>query len=139
MAKKFKKFLLLATAVGTAAAAAHYYLQKKDSENGSSEDEDYDDFSDADGDAADGSRSYVPLNHGGEAAGDSADTKNPAPQENAESSEKDGSRKAEASKAFTPLKETLAGNAQTADTVETVEEFFDEEDASDEEPPLTDN
>lgn len=135
MAKKFKKFLLFATAVGTAAAAAHYYLQKKDSENDSSADEDYDDFSDASEDAADDSRSYVPLNRGGE----TACAKDAAAPENAENSEKDAGSNAGASKTFTPLKETLAEKTQPADTVEAVEEFFDEEDAPGEEPPLTDN
>lgn len=119
MAKKFKKVLFLAAVIGTAAAAAHYYLQKKDSCDAGSGDEDYDDFSEEE-DTADCSRSYVPLN--------AAKEETPAAEERESAEKKNDS--------FTPLKETAA---QNSDPVENVEEFFDEEDAPGEEPPLTDN
>ena len=45
MAKKFKKVLLFAAAIGTVAAAAHHYLQKRNAADTPAEDEDYDDFS----------------------------------------------------------------------------------------------
>lgn len=114
MAKKFGKFLLFTAAMGTAAAAAYYYLQKKDAVSAVPEDDDYDDFSEDLDEAPDSSHSYVPLNH---------ETKREE-----ENEKKDG---------FTPLTETVA---QTEDRVEeTVEEFFDEEDSSKEEPPISDN
>lgn len=118
MAKKFKKVLLFAAAIGTVAAAAHHYLQKKNAADTSAEDEDYDDFSEeSDEEKANGSRSYVPL----------------TPEPKAEKPE-------EKTDSFTPLKDTVKQTAEKAeDAIENVEEFFDEEDASDEEPPLTDN
>ena len=112
MAKKFGKFLLFTAAIGTAAAAAYYYLQKKDTVSPVPEDDDYDDFSE-DLDATSDNSHYVSL---------TPEAKNAANEEN------DG---------FTPLTETVA---QAADKVEeTVEEFFDEDDSSDEEPPVSDN
>lgn len=117
MAKKFGKFLLFTAAVGTAAAAVHYYLQKKGAEHTESEDEDYDDFSED-------SPNYVPLTPDAKAdASESADGQD-APKE-------DG---------FTPLKESVENVAEkTDDAIEDVEEFFDEEDGSDEEPAISDN
>ncbi|MCM1191567.1 MAG: hypothetical protein NC123_09130 [Butyrivibrio sp.] len=127
MAKKFGKFLLFTAAVGTAAAAVHYYLQKKGVGHAESEDEDYDDFS---GD----SPNYVSLTPDAkdEAAG-AADAKGEAAgaAEEQDAPAKDG---------FTPLKESVENAAEKADdTIENVEEFFDEEDASDEEPAISDN
>lgn len=117
MAKKFGKFLLFTAAIGTAAAAVHYYLQKKSAEHTESEDEDYDDFS------VD-SPNYVPLTP------DTKDEKAEAADEQT-APEKDG---------FTPLKESVKNAAEKADdAIENVEEFFDEEDGSDEEPAINDN
>lgn len=114
MAKKFGKFLLFTAAVGTAAAAIHYYLQKKKSENAESEDEDYDDFSDE-------SKSYVPLTPE-DGAGQSGSDSGSAPAEEQSKTEEDS---------FTPLKEAVENAAEKADdTIENVEEFFDEEDGS---------
>ncbi|MCM1056557.1 MAG: hypothetical protein NC517_02985 [Firmicutes bacterium] len=119
MAKKFGKFLLFTAAVGTAAAAVHYYLQKKGAEHTESEDEDYDDFS---GD----SPNYVPLTPDAKAA-----TAEDAKETPDAEKKKDG---------FTPLKESVENAADKAeDAIENVEEFFDEEDGSDEEPAISDN
>lgn len=115
MAKKFGKFLLFTAAVASAAAAACYFLQKKDSVDAAPEDDDYDDFSeDLDADT-DVSQNYVPLTPESKTA--------EKPEEQKDS--------------FTPLSETVAQAAEKAE--ETVEEFFDEEDPSDEEPPISDN
>jgi hypothetical protein len=122
MAKKFGKFLFFAAAVGSAAAAAAYYLKKKDDVISVPEDEDYDDFSEDLEEEASASRSYVPLkSHGKTAEADKAQDKE----------QKDDS--------FTPLEKVIKPAADTAEeAAETVEEFFDEEDNSDEEPPITD-
>ena len=121
MAKKFGKFLLFTAAVGTAAAAAYYYIRKKDSEASlfQDDDDDYDDFSeDLDDDTDASSRNYVPLNREGQ------------------STSEDSSSQEKSASDFTPLKQL----AQTAEkSEETVEEFFDEEDYSDEEPLVQDN
>lgn len=120
MAKKFGKFLLFTAAVGAAGAAAYYYMQKKDSALHADEsDEDYDDFSDALGDADTSSRTYVSLN-----------------QDNAAKEEKE--EKPAAEDDFTPLKEQVAQAAENAKdkAEETVEEFFDEEDPSETEPTI---
>ena len=117
MAKKFGKFLLFTAAVGTAAAAIHYYLQKKDADNTEPEDDDYDDLSED-------SHGYVPL---------TSDTGS----DNAESADEQPESKKEG---FTPLKDAVEKAAEkTEDTIENVEEFFDEEDGSDEEPAISDN
>lgn len=121
MAKKFGKFLLFTAAVGTAAAAAYYYVRKKDSEASifQDDDDDYDDFSeDLDDDTDASSRNYVPLNREGQST-----------------SEDNGSQQKSTSD-FTPL-EHLAQDTEKLE--ETVEEFFDEEDSSDEESPIQDN
>ena len=117
MAKKFGKFLLFTAAVGTAAAAIHYYLQKKNAELTESEDEDYDDFSEE-------SHGYVSLTPDSESEKtESADSET--------SSQKDG---------FTPLKDAVENAAAKTDAaIENVEEFFDEEDSSEEEPAISDN
>lgn len=127
MAKKFGKFLLFTAAVGTAAAAVHYYLQKKNAETTESEDEDYDDFSEE-------SHNYVSLTpDAGSAKAETAkeDTKKEETAKEETTAEKDG---------FTPLKETVENTAGKADdAIENVEEFFDEEDSSEEEPAISDN
>lgn len=125
MAKKFGKFLLLTAAVGSAAAAVFYYLQKKDAENSVPEDDDYDDFSeDLEEDAEAPHHSYVPL---------TPEHKTAEEPEAAEAPQTDGS-------AFTPLGQ-MAKAAENAGekAEETVEEFFDEEDSADTEPPAGDN
>lgn len=117
MAKKFGKFLLFTAAIGTAAAAVHYYLQKKGAENTEPEDEDYDDFSED-------SPNYVPLTHDAKAEG-------PESADEQESQNDNG---------FTPLKDSVENAAEkTEGTIENVEEFFDEEDGTDEEPAISDN
>lgn len=115
MAKKFGKFLLFTAAVGGAAAAAYYYFQKKDSDAHLSEDEDYDDFSEDLDDETDSDKNYVSLTP------DQKDTENEAADEKKDS--------------FVPLDQV----AQTVEDDSDVEEFFDEEDATDEEPPIEDN
>lgn len=124
MAKKFGKFLLFTAAVGGAAAAAYYYFQKKDTENISSEDEDYDDFSEELDDDPEIGKKYVTLSADGEAS-----------SEEPEKEKEEG---------FVPLGQVVQPvNTPDADTVNQeepeVEEFFDEEDGSDEEPPIKDN
>lgn len=117
MAKKFGKFLLVTAAVCTAAAAIHHYMQKKDSASAESEDEDYDDFS---GD----SPNYVPL----------------TPDAGTDQKESAGEEDTSKAEGFTPLKETVENVAEKSDgAVENVEEFFDEEDGTDEEPAIKDN
>ncbi len=112
MAKKFGKFLLFTAAVGTACAAAYYYMQKKDAVDLAEDaDEDYDDFSED----AEATRTYVSLNRDAQAEA---------------SSEEDS-----ADKEFTPLSETVSEGA-AADSAEAVEEFFDEDDGSELDPPL---
>lgn len=117
MAKKFGKFLLFTAAVGTAAAAVHYYLQKKGAEHTESEDEDYDDFSED-------SPNYVPL----------------TPDAKAETTESADGQAETKKDGFTPLKDSVENASEkTDDAIENVEEFFDEEDDSDEEPAISDN
>ncbi len=117
MAKKFGKFLLFTAAVGTAAAAIHYYLQKKNAETAESEDEDYDDFSEE-------SHNYVSLTP-------DAGTEKTDSAEDEAASQKDG---------FTPLKDAVENAAEKTDgAIENVEEFFDEEDSTEEEPAISDN
>ena len=121
MAKKFGKFLLFTAAVSGAAAAAYYYLRKKDTDNATLEDEDYDDFSEDLEEDADASKNYVPLTSDAKAS--------------------DEEKKEDT---FVPLNQ-MAQSADTAEAGENgktdpeVEEFFDEEDATDEEPPVDDN
>ena len=119
MAKKFGKFLLFTAAVGAAATAAYYFMQKKDiSLTGlTEEDDDYDDFYE-DLDDLDNTRSYVSLNR---------DT-TPVVEEDENETGDEGF--------FTPLAEQVSEVIE--EQVEDSEEFFDEDDASDEEPPITD-
>ncbi len=79
------------------------------------------------------SHSYVPLKNEGK----TADSPEATVSDGADSSEKEG-------EGFVPLAEHAAQAADTlekaADTAEaTVEEFFDEDDTPDEEPPISDN
>ena len=111
MAKKFGKILLATAAIG-AGIAAYCYFKKKDSDltvlHGS--DDDYDDFSeDLDEEQ---SRNYVPL-----------------PTDNIPAN-------TEAEDTFTPLAEQIAKSS--ANSEQTVEDFFDEDCSSDEEPPIQD-
>lgn len=124
MAKKLGKFLLFTAAIGTAAAAAYYYMQKKDAASAVSDDsdDDYDDFSDDLDEDGDISRTYVSLNL------DNTPSTEDASEEEDTCDEGD----------FTPLAEQITKQAEEAVT-ETVEEFFDEEDDSTEEPPITDH
>lgn len=118
MAKKFGKFLLLTTAVGTVAAAAYYYLQKKDSVIDIPDDEDYDDFSEDPDENTDSSRNYVSLNT--EAKTDAS--------EGGDEEKKD---------TFTPLSEQVKKAGEKVE--ETVEEFFDEEDPAEDDAPVGNN
>lgn len=117
MAKKFGKFLLFTAAVGSAAAAVYYYMQKKEAVSTVPEDEDYDDFSedlDEAEEPADASRNYVPLTPEGKPEKESG--------------------------TFTPLEQVAKPAEEATEKAgETVEEFFDDEDSSDEEPPIRDN
>lgn len=128
MAKKFGKFLLFTAAVGTAAAAAYYYMQQKDSQlkESSDADDDYDDFHEDLDESTEFSRNYVPLNTTAQASAVKEDTTaDPAPA-------------SEEASDFSPLSDqtaTLSG--EEGETIEDVEEFFDEEDAEDEEPPVS--
>lgn len=108
MAKKFGKFLFFTAAVGAAAAATAYYLQKKDILNLADrfDDEDYDDFSEDLDEESETSRNYVPLNTSGKQDGETSDN----------------------SGSFTPLAEK-ATTVTPKKPEETVEEFFDEDDA----------
>lgn len=115
MAKKFGKFLLFTAAVGTAAAAIYYYVQKKEAVNTEPEDDDYDDFNEDLDEDAEPSRNYVPLKT------------ESAPAEKAPED-------------FTPLEQVVKGaDEASAQAEETVEEFFDEEDNSEEEPSVSES
>ena len=122
MAKKFGKFLLFTAAVGSVAAAVYYYMRKKDTDSDILEDEDYDEFSEDLDETAETTTNYVPL---------TPETKDIPSDTASEDS-------------FVPLDQV----AQSADKTETeesgksdveVEEFFDEDDGTDEEPPVNDD
>lgn len=116
MAKKFGKFLLFTAAASSAAVAAYYFLRKKNSADTVPEDDDYDDFSeDLDPDCKE-NHNYVSLT-----------------PESRETESSEEQKKSD----FTPLSETVSQAAEK--TEETVEEFFDEEDPSDMEPPHQNN
>lgn len=138
MAKKFGKLLLISAAIGSAIGAVYYFARKKDAERDSAED-DYDDFSEEDEKEKDSdSRSYVPLNPEGQA--DEKESAAPAQEEAPADSNYAAQGTSDASAgqdSFTPLAEQVADTAQKAE--ESVEEFFDEEDSTDEEPPISDN
>lgn len=127
MAKKFGKFLLFTATVGTAAAATYYYMQQKDSKlkESSDADDDYDDFHEDLEESNEFSRNYVPLNTAVQTPEASAPEKADTTDADADASD------------FTPLSDQAADLSEEEDeTVEDVEEFFDEEDAEDEEPPV---
>ena len=124
MAKKFGKVLLLTAAAGTAAAAVFYFLRKKEHSLHVADEDDYDDFSDALED--EDTRSYVPLNTETAQAAGTDDA--PAQEVTEEAGEKG---------VFTPLTEQVAQTMEKAE--ETVEEFFDEDDDSNQETPINDN
>ena len=136
MAKKFGKLLLVSAAIGSAIGAVYYFARKKDAERDSAED-DYDDFSEENEKESD-SRSYVPLNPEGQAAGkeSAAPAQEEAPADS-NCAAQDTSDASAGQDGFTPLAEQVADTAQKAE--ESVEEFFDEEDSTDEEPPIGDN
>lgn len=128
MAKKIGKFLLFTAAVGTAAAAAYYYMHQKDSQlkESSDADDDYDDFHEDLDESTEFSRNYVPLNTTAQTS---------APKEDAGAEPASASEEASD---FTPLSDqaaTLSG--EEGETVEDVEEFFDEDDAEGEDPPVS--
>ena len=114
MAKKFGKFVLFTAALSGAAAAAYYYFRKKDSDNLVIEDDDYDDFSEDLEDEAEAGKKYVSLTPDTEEGFVPLDKV-------AKSDDKD--------------KGSKSSDKDDAD----VEEFFDEEDGTDEEPPIKDN
>lgn len=122
MAKKFGKFLLFTAAVGSAAAAVYYYMRKKDTDSDILEDEDYDEFNEDLDEAAEPTANYVPL---------TPETKDASPDTSSEDS-------------FVPL-DQVAQNADKTETEEDsksdveVEEFFDEDDETEEEPPVNDD
>jgi len=123
MAKKFGKFLLVTAAVASVAAAAHYYLQKKDAEHTEPEDDDYDDFSEDPEENTSSSHDYVPLTPGAKTVKE-------------DTAEKQDQAKSDS---FTPLKDTAENAAEkSGNTIENVEEFFDEEDEAGEEPAIGD-
>ncbi len=115
MAKKLGKFLLATAAIGAAVAGAYYYMQKKEGIHINPIDDDDDDFDDDFDEDCEPSRNYVPLTpeaHAEETV--SAETDN-----SADDFESD----------FTPLSEQLEYIAETvSETIEDVEEFFDEKD-----------
>lgn len=126
MAKKLGKIVLFTAAVASVATAVYYFMQKKEREKDIAEEEDFDDFSDDTDKTSESSRNYVPLNSDA-----------PAEETETDSASESETPEKEPEGTFTPLSEQVS---QAADkTVETVEEFFDEEDGSDEEPPINDN
>ena len=131
MAKKFGKLLVFSAVIGSAIGAVCYFVRKKNAETDNAE-EDYDDFSGEEETKSDDSRNYVPLTP--DAKPEKAEEEAPAAETASEETPKEDA--AEES-GFTPLAEQVAETAQKAE--ETVEEFFDEEDSSDEEPPISDN
>lgn len=114
MAKKFGKFLLFSAALGGAAAAAYYFFQKKDADKLVIEDDDYDDFSEDLEDEAESGKKYVSLTPDTEEGFVPLD------------------------KVAKPEDKDKASKSSDKDDAD-VEEFFDEEDGTDEEPPINDN
>ncbi len=128
MAKKFGKFLLFTAALGTAAAAAYYYIQKKENEDPFAEDdEDYDDFSEDSQENAEASRNYVSLNAGNGQVSDTSDK-----EASGSVAEKIADAAEQVKDTFTPLAKQAA-SAVSEKAEETVEEFFDEDDPTEEE------
>ena len=157
MAKKFGKALFLTAAVASAAAAVYFYLQKRDDAQKDLEEDDYDDFSEDSDREPESARNYVPLNHevptdknaeipkdgseeacGKEDSGEAASTEEfPIGKPSEDTSSSSGQETTEKESTFTPLTEQVAQAAEKA--ADSVEEFFDEEDGPDVEPPLHDN
>lgn len=141
MSKKFRKLLFLSAAVASATAAVCYFVRKREIEQDEPEEDDYDDFSDDEENDSDHSRSYVPLNSdAGEAPAakeDSAEknvSEEPAGSAVADTPAAEAAAPEKEASSFTPLAEQVAHAAGNAE--ESVEEFFDEEDCSEEEPPI---
>lgn len=130
MAKKIGKVLLCAAAVGSAVAAVCYFLRKREQQNITEED-DYDDFGDDLDEASDSSRSYVPLNS------ETTDSKSTEAQSGGDAPSQTASEETQKTDSFTPLTEQVAQTADKAE--EAVEEFFDEDDDTDQEPPVNEN
>ena len=130
MSKKFGKILFLSAAAASVAAAALYFVRKREAALDEPIEDDYDDFSIDDEEDSDVPANYVPLNSDAPEGTPADSAENPpvesAPAENA----------APESNSFTPLAEQVAKAAETA---EESEEFFDEEDGSEEEPPISES
>ncbi|MCM1144234.1 MAG: hypothetical protein NC318_06360 [Blautia sp.] len=133
MAKKFGKFLMTTATLGALAAGAYYFLKKNDvlTEDSLDDEDDYDDFDDdLDDEESAGNteadRKYVDLD-----LTKAADTADKTEEKAEEASEgfKEGLTAAKAE-----AKDKIVGTVEKAasDTEEKVEEFFDDEDASDE-------
>ncbi|MCH5248588.1 MAG: hypothetical protein J1E98_01580 [Lachnospiraceae bacterium] len=137
MAKKFGKFLMTTAALGALAAGAYYFFMKKDEflDDDFDEDDDFDDFDeDLDDDVeSEADRKYVDL--------DLSKTAEKI-EEMAEDKEDDFREGLNAAKAEATDKIVGESNepADSADNSETnVEEFFDDEDAEDEEYEINDS
>ena len=126
MAKKLGKIVLFTAAAASVATAVYYFMHKKEREKDVAEEEDFDDFSDDADKASDSTRNYAPLN---------SDT--PSEEGTTEADAAADASEQEQEAAFTPLSEQVSQAEEK--TVETVEEFFDEEDGTDEEPPISDS
>lgn len=117
MAKKIRNLLLLGAAVGAAAAGTYYYLQKKDAEYFDEDDDDADDFDifededDLTSSDSKSSRNYVPLHFDS-----SADTGKEEP-----SAEKE-----------TAVADTSSEQNVTLESMDSVEEFFDDDEEDEE-------
>lgn len=120
MAKKFGKFLLFTAAARYCCRCCLLLYAEKGSADTTPEDDDYDDFSEDLDEDAGASHNYVPLNHESKPASE--------PEKDAEPEKKED--------AFTPLEQVAKAAEKTE---ESVEEFFDEEDDTAEEPPIQDN
>ena len=129
MSKKFGKFVLVTTALATAAAAAYYFSTKKKElcTGDDAESEEFDDF-DKDLDAKTDNkaeRSYVELNMDGTSSEKS---------ETEEDKVSGSDMLAKAANKFSDLTNKISETAGrvVGRTIEKVEEFFDDEDVSDE-------
>ena len=112
MAKKHNGLLLLGAAAVGAAVGAYFYFKKTDADRFDDDDFDFDDFDDLEEDEdtkGSATRSYVPLN-----------------LDSAKPEETDA-------KAHETSSKTDTASVQEAETAETIEEFFDEEDEPDQE------
>lgn len=105
MAKKFGKFLMFTAAVGAVAAGAYYYMQNKN-KNNFEDDDDFDDFDDF-----------------SEDLDDDETTK--------DSSAKERSYVSLNLDDANPAEEKVSDTVTTPENLEKVEEFFDEDDDTD--------